>query len=194
VEERRSVVAVVGDGTVPEGTPLWAAAERLGERLVDAGFRVLTGGLGGVMEAASRGARRSARYRPGDTVGLLPGDFAADANPSVDVALPTGLGELRNGLVARADALVAVGGGAGTLSEIALAWTLGRLVVALRAGGWSERVADAAVDPRTRFASIPDDRVFGASSAEEAAAIVAARLPAYRAAREATRRACRPRA
>lgn len=177
----------MGDGTVPEETPVWAAAERLGERLVDAGFRVLTGGLGGVMEAASRGARRSPRYLPGDTLALLPGDRAGDANPSVDVALPTGLGELRNGLVARADAVVAVGGGAGTLSELALAWVLGRLVVALRAGGWSERIADTVVDPRPRFPSIPDDRVFGADSPEEAAGIVAARLPGYLAAREALR-------
>jgi uncharacterized protein (TIGR00725 family) len=179
MDERRRVVAVVGDGTVPQATPVWAAAERLGACLVEAGFRLLTGGLGGVMEAASRGARGAARYAPGDTIALLPGDRAGDANPYVDVALPTGLGELRNGLVARADAVVAVGGGAGTLSEIALAWTLGRLVVALRVGGWSERVADTAVDPRRRFASMPDDRVFGADTAEEAAAIVVERLPGY---------------
>ena len=181
---RRHLVAVVGDGTAREGDAAWVAAEGLGERLVDAGFRVMTGGLGGVMEAACRGARRSRAYRPGDTIGVLPDDDASAANAFVDVALPTGLGHLRNGLVARADALVAVGGGAGTLSEMALAWVLRRLVVALRVEGWSGRLAGAAVDPRPRFPAIPDDRVFGAATAEEAAAIVAARLPAYLAARE----------
>ncbi|HEU4385161.1 MAG TPA: hypothetical protein VFR85_16875 [Anaeromyxobacteraceae bacterium] len=180
---RRHLVAVVGDGSATAGDPAWVAAEELGERLVDAGFRVMTGGLGGVMEAACRGARRSRAYRPGDTVGVLPDDDPWAANDFVDVALPTGLGHLRNGLVARADALVAVGGGAGTLSEMALAWVLRRLVVALRVEGWSGRLAGAAVDPRPRFPAIPDDRVFAAATAHEAAAIVTARLPAYLAAR-----------
>ncbi len=176
-------MAVVGDGTAREGDAAWAAAEKLGERLVDAGFRVLTGGLGGVMEAACHGAHRSPAYRPGDTIAVLPGDDASAANASVDVALPTGLGPLRNGLVARADAVVAVGGGAGTLSEMALAWILRRLVVALRVEGWSGRLAGTGVDPRPRLPSIPDDRVFGAATGEEAAKIVAERLPAYLAAR-----------
>ena len=180
---RRPLVAVIGDSSARDGDAAWGAAEGLGERLVDAGFRVMTGGLGGVMEAACRGARRSRAWGPGDTVGVLPDDDAAAANPFVDVALPTGLGHLRNGLVARADAVVAVGGGAGTLSEMALAWILRRLVVALRVGGWSERLADAAVDPRPRFPGLPDDRVFGATTPEEAVAIVAQRLPAYLAAR-----------
>ncbi len=181
---RRWLVAVIGDGTVREDDEAWVAAEGLGERLVDAGFRVMTGGLGGVMEAACRGARGSRAYRPGDTIGVLPNDDASAASPSVDIALPTGLGHLRNGLVARADALVAVGGGAGTLSEMALAWVLRRLVVALRVGGWSGRLADATVDPRPRFPAIPDDRVFGAATPEEAVAIVVQRLPAYLAARD----------
>ncbi len=181
--DRRYLIAVVGDGTAREGSSAWAAAESLGERLVDAGFRVLTGGLAGVMEAASRGARRSRSYRTGDTVGLLPGDDPLDANPYVDVVLATGLADLRNALVARADAVVAVGGGAGTLSEIALAWVARRLVVALRVPGWSARLAGAAVDPKPRFAAIADDRVFGADSPEDATAIITARLPAYMAAR-----------
>ena len=181
---RRHLVSVVGDGTAREGDAVWVAAERLGEHLVDAGFRVMTGGLGGVMEATCRGAHRARAYRPGDTIGVLPDDDASAASTFVDVALPTGLGHLRNGLVARADALVAVGGGAGTLSEVALAWVLRRLVVALRVDGWSGRLADAAVDSRPRFPAIPDDRVFGAATPEEAAAIVAARLPAYLAARQ----------
>jgi len=180
---RRNIVAVVGDGTAAPGTLAWAAAERVGELLVDGGFRLLTGGLGGVMEAAALGARRSARYAPGDTIGLLPGDDPSDASPAIDVALPTGMGDLRNGLVARADALVAIGGGAGTLSEIALAWVFRRLVVALRVDGWSARLADETVDRRPRFASIPDDRVFAADTPERAAEIVRSRIGEYSAAR-----------
>jgi uncharacterized protein (TIGR00725 family) len=123
-------VAVVGAG---EGATeaQCALAEDVGAGLAEAGVIVVTGGLGGVMEAACRGARS----RRGTTVGLLPGFDRTAANGWVDIALPTGLGELRNGLVVRAaDALVAIGGGPGTLSEIALGIKAGRTVVGL--GTW----------------------------------------------------------
>jgi uncharacterized protein (TIGR00725 family) len=119
-------VAVVGSGSCgPEDARL---AEEVGRRLAEAGALVVTGGLGGVMAAACRGARAAG----GTTVGLLPGKTRAEANDWVSVALPTGLGEGRNLLVVRAaDALVAVGGEYGTLSEIALALKAGRPVVGL---------------------------------------------------------------
>lgn len=122
-------IAVVGTG---EATPEQAAlAEEVGAGLADAGAVVVTGGLGGVMEAACRGARS----KHGMTVGLLPGDDRETANGWVEVALATGLGELRNGLIVRAaDCVVAIGGGTGTLSEIALALRLGKRVVGL--GTW----------------------------------------------------------
>jgi uncharacterized protein (TIGR00725 family) len=179
---RRRCIAVSGDGTAIPGSPHWAVAEALGEALVGAGYRVVTGGMGGVMEAASQGARQSARYREGDTIGLVPGHDAAAANPYADVVLATGLDHARNVLVAHADALVAVGGGAGTLSEIALAWIQRRLVVAFRLPGWSGRVADAPLDERRRFPSLGDDRVFGVDSAAEAIDVLAARLDGYLAA------------
>lgn len=180
---RAYTVAVIGDGTVEDGSEPWRLAESLGERLVDAGYRVLTGGLGGVMEAASRGARRSAAYVPGVVIGVLPGDEPLAANPYVDVAIATGLGHLRNALVVHADAAVAIGGGAGTLSEIALAWIHRRLVLAFRVGGWSGRLAGSPVDGRRRFASIEDDAVFGVTTAGEAVALLQRRLPEYVAAR-----------
>jgi uncharacterized protein (TIGR00725 family) len=106
-------------------------AEEVGRGLAEAGVIVVCGGLGGVMEAACRGAKAGG----GTAVGILPGASREDANRYVDVAIPTGLGELRNGLVVRAaDALVAVGGEFGTLSEIALALKARKPVVAL--GGW----------------------------------------------------------
>ena len=96
------------------------AAEDIGRGLGAAGCVVITGGRGGVMAAASRGA-----HEAGATViGILPGTDRRDANEWVGIALPTGIGELRNGLIVRAaDAIVAVGGAYGTLSEIALALT-----------------------------------------------------------------------
>ena len=133
-------VAVVGAGGDVEPESL-AAAEAVGEGLARAGVVVVTGGLGGVMEAACRGARRAG----GTTLGILPGHDRAAANPYVDVAVATGLGELRNGLVVRsADALVAVAGGYGTLSEIALALKAGKAVVGI--GTWQIDGVRAAAD------------------------------------------------
>jgi uncharacterized protein (TIGR00725 family) len=106
-------------------------AERVGEALARAGAIVICGGGPGVMAGASRGAAAGG----GTVVGILPGDDRARANEWVSIALATGVGELRNGLIVRAcDAAVAVGGAYGTLSEIALALAQGVPVVGL--GTW----------------------------------------------------------
>lgn len=119
-------IAVCGPG---EAAPAQErAAEAVGRGIAEAGAIVLTGGLGGVMAAASQGAREA----HGTVVALLPGRDRASANPWVTVAIPTGLGELRNGLLVRAaDALVAIGGAYGTLSEVALALKAGVPVIGL---------------------------------------------------------------
>lgn len=123
-------VAVVGPGAGAAQGEL-DEAERLGEVLARDGAIVVTGGMAGVMRAAARGARRAG----GVSVGILPGTDRSSGSAAHTVLLPTGLGELRNGLVVRAsDAVVAVGGSWGTLSEIALAVRTGVPVVAL--GGW----------------------------------------------------------
>jgi uncharacterized protein (TIGR00725 family) len=142
-------IAVVGAGTCDAA--LERAAEEVGQRVAEAGCLLVCGGLGGVMAAACRGAHRAG----GTTVGLLPGDSREDANPWVSVALPTGLGELRNALVVRAaDAVVAVGGEYGTLSEIALALKLGTPVVGL--GTWQlKRPGRRGIDPGVREAHSP---------------------------------------
>jgi uncharacterized protein (TIGR00725 family) len=109
-------IAVVGPGDASPSQ--LEAAEAIGAALAEAGAIVVCGGLGGVMEAACRGSRRAG----GITIGILPGTERTAANAYVTVAIPTGMGELRNGLVVRAaDALIAVGGAYGTLSEVALA-------------------------------------------------------------------------
>ena len=182
--DRRAIVSVVGDAGAAPDSAHYEAARELGRLLVDAGLRVMTGGLGGVMEAASRGAHESPAYREGDTIGLLPHAHARDANRWVDIALPTGLDYARNGLVAKADAVVAVGGGAGTLSEIAFAWMYKRLVVALELPGWSADLGDKRLDAKIRFADLPDDRIFAAATPRAAVDIVVSRLPTYRARQE----------
>jgi len=122
-------VAVSGGGRADDEA--CRLAEQVGLELARLGAVVVTGGLGGAMEAACRGAKAGG----GTTVGILPSDDRADANPWVDVAVPTGLGEGRNALVVRAaEAVIAVAGEFGTLSEIALALRLGRPVVGL--GTW----------------------------------------------------------
>ena len=142
-------VAVVGAGRASSEEE--RAAEAIGRGLAEAGAVVVCGGLGGVMEAACRGAKAGG----GATVGILPGTSRADANPFVDVAIPTGLGEMRNALVVRAaDALVAVGGEFGTLSEIALALKAGKPVVAL--GGWELARSGRPVDAIARAGSAED--------------------------------------
>jgi uncharacterized protein (TIGR00725 family) len=105
--------------------------ERYRRLLAERGVLLVCGGLGGVMEAACRGSQSSG----GLTVGILPGFDRSDANPFVSVAVATGLGEGRNALVVRAaDALVAIGGGYGTLSEIAFALRQGTPVIGI--GTW----------------------------------------------------------
>jgi len=144
---RTPYIAVVGPGEAsPEELH---SAEEVGAGLAAAGAVVVTGGLGGVMEAACRGARS----RRGRTLGILPGDDRDAANGWVEIAVPTGMGELRNGLVVRAaDAVVAIGGGHGTLSEIALALKLGRPVVGL--GTWEVHGVDHVSTPEDALALI----------------------------------------
>lgn len=117
-------VAVVGAGRA--AAALERVAEDVGRGLGEQGAVVLCGGLTGVMEAVSRGCRAAG----GTSVGVLPGDDRAEANEFVDVALATGMGEMRNALIVRAaDVVVALGGEYGTLSEVAFALKIGRPVV-----------------------------------------------------------------
>jgi hypothetical protein len=136
----RPYIGVVGPGRADGGE--LAAAEAVGRGLAASGAIVVCGGLGGVMEAACRGARDAG----GTAVGILPGTERSAANRWVDVAIPTGLGEARNALVVRAaDVLIAIGGAYGTLSEVALALKAGKRVIGV--GTWSLPVEP---DPITR--------------------------------------------
>ena len=123
------IVAVIGraECSGSEAT----TAEAVGRLLAQAGAMLVCGGRGGVMEAACRGAKSAA----GLTIGILPGADGSEANPWVDVPVVTGLGEARNAIVVRsANAVIAIGGGYGTLSEIGFALKWGKPVVGL--GTW----------------------------------------------------------
>jgi uncharacterized protein (TIGR00725 family) len=148
---RRVYVAVCGSVSPPADDV--AVAERVGELLARAGAVVVCGGLGGVMDAAARGCDGAG----GTSVGLLPGDDRRDASRHLTIAVPTGMGEARNALVARAaDAMIAVGGEFGTLSEIALALKMGTPVVGL--GTWAFERASLGSDPIRRARS-PEEAV-----------------------------------
>jgi uncharacterized protein (TIGR00725 family) len=135
-----SLYVGVAGASRPE-RPLLDQAEVLGRRLAEAGAIVLCGGGPGVMEAVCRGAQAAG----GTTVGLLPGLDRAEGNPHLTISIPTGLGQGRNLLLVRSsNALIAVGGGFGTLSEIALALRTGTPVVGLAT--WSLHLDGRPVD------------------------------------------------
>jgi uncharacterized protein (TIGR00725 family) len=122
-------ISVIGGGRC--GTDELALAEQVGRLVAQEGATLVCGGLGGVMEAAARGAKAAG----GTTIGILPGHDRSKANPYLDYVLTTGIGHARNlAVVSSGDAVIAVGGGYGTLSEIGLAAKVGRPVVIL--AGW----------------------------------------------------------
>jgi uncharacterized protein (TIGR00725 family) len=130
-----------------------ADAAEIGKKIAEAGAILLCGGLGGVMEAAARGAKSAG----GATLGILPGISANEANDFIDFPIVTGMSEARNVILVRScDAVIAVGGAYGTLSEIAFALRLGVPVVGLRT--WNLRDADGKIPP-ILVAETPEDAV-----------------------------------
>jgi uncharacterized protein (TIGR00725 family) len=155
------IIGVMGPAACDNGTA--SAARAIGRGIAQRGAVLLTGGRGGVMEAATQGAREAG----GLTIGILPGTDAEDTppNPFVEIALFTGLGEARNWInVSASDAVIAVGGGFGTLSEIALALKARRPVVLL--GSWRLEIEGSV--PHLPRANTPDEAVAMAFAAIEA--------------------------
>lgn len=136
---KKRVIAVIGSGTADES--LRETAEQVGRLIAKRNAVLVCGGLGGVMEAAARGAKSEG----GTTVGILPQDHKDYANPWIDIAVATGFGEGRNVIIVRtADALIAVGGEYGTLSEIAFGLRNGKPVIGLHT--WNIRGVIKAAD------------------------------------------------
>ncbi|MDY6795646.1 MAG: TIGR00725 family protein [Actinomycetota bacterium] len=129
------------------------SAYELGQKLAQRGAVIICGGLGGVMEAACKGAKAAG----GTTIGILPGPFCGDANPYVDFAIATDMGQARNAIIARtADAAIAVGGEYGTLSEVAMTLKMGKKAVTL--SSW-EIGRGGVRDEKIVYAADPDEAV-----------------------------------
>jgi hypothetical protein len=142
---RPLLVAIIGKSAKDPKDPVprqaLVAAEEVGRLLAQAGAIVLSGGLSGVMEAVSKGAKAAG----GLVIGILPGFDKRDANAYVDIALTTGMGFMRNTLTVRAaDAVIMVSGGIGTFNELTLAYQEKPTVVLEGTGGWSDRVREIA--------------------------------------------------
>ena len=154
------IIAVIGgDSPAPEALP-WA--EAVGRELAQRGHTLICGGRGGVMEAACQGARGAG----GHTIGVLPGPDRHDANPHVEFPIVTNLGAARNAIVVlSADAVIAIDGSYGTLSEIALALVHGKPVVGLAT--WRISDADGVEDERIMRADGPIEAVERAIAAAE---------------------------
>lgn len=156
IPQRPPYVAVVGDGDPrgPDAHRLLEWAEEVGQDLARGGAVVVTGGLGGVMRAASRGAAGAG----GETIGILPGSDTTEANEFVRTPIATGLGVVRNlVVVTSSDAVIAIGGRHGTLSEIGLALRMGRHVVTL--SSWRLESDHRLSGPRVHRARDPREAV-----------------------------------
>jgi uncharacterized protein (TIGR00725 family) len=149
-------VSVIGSGTCAQDSELAALAEEVGRELAQAGAVLVCGGMGGVMEAAARGAAEAG----GTVIGIVPTESPADANPHCTHVVATGIGHARNlAVVASGEAVIAVGGEWGTLAEIGFARRLGREVITLRS--WQPRGEGPMAEPQG---------VRAVASAEEAVA------------------------
>jgi len=161
-------IAVCAPGEATDEELLLAGA--VGRLIAERGCTLVSGGLGGAMAAACRGAREAG----GATIGIIPGYDDRAANPWVEHVVCTGLGQARNALVAATgQALIAVGGGWGTLSEIALGLRLGRPVVLL--GGWDSVLATD--EGRARATDLEGTIVVAANPEDAVEAVIAALSP-----------------
>jgi len=149
------MIAVIGSSQI--SSELYSLAQEVGKKIIDAGYHLLCGGLGGVMEAAARGARESKKHEYGKIIGILPSISKEEANPYIDTVIPTGLGFARNVIVVLAsDAVVAINGGVGTLSEMAYAWVYGKPIIGLTSSeGWAAELAGRALDNKRTDTIIP---------------------------------------
>lgn len=170
----KPIIAVIGNANIDNDFEKQAIAFNIGKNIIDNGFILATGGLGGVMEYASKGAKESKKYSGNSIIGVLPDYHSENANEFIDLPISTGFGISRNLiLISMANAVIAIGGGSGTLNEISAAWQLNKLIIALKTSGWSEKLFGQSLDSRR------NDIIFGAENAEMAIQIMIEKLPQY---------------
>ncbi len=155
-KEIKGIISVIGASEVDEN--IEKKALQMGRLLAKNGFAVACGGLSGVMEAVCKGAKEGG----GLTIGIIPYKDKSAANPFVDIAIPVPFSQARNIVVVlTGDICVAIGGKAGTLTEIALAWIYGKPIIALTSvEGWSSKIAEQKIDDRR------SDKIHGAETPE----------------------------
>lgn len=182
----KRIISIIGDRHCKSDELKAQIAREMGRALVDNGYRVLTGGVGGkecddgIMDFAMKGALDSEQYTEGDTLAIIPGFSTEMASKYADIVIPTGLDVYRNGITANTDAIIAIGGGAGTLCEMAFAWSFGRLIIAFdNVPGWSSQLAGKPIDGRKRYQNIPDDCVYGVRTVDEAIALLDGKVELY---------------
>ncbi|MFN3603096.1 MAG: TIGR00725 family protein [Leptonema sp. (in: bacteria)] len=148
MQDKKFIIGVIGPNQSLCTKEIYDFGLTLGRRLIDDGYMIVCGGMYGIMEAVCRGARNSPLYFYGCTIGIIPSSEKKFANPFCDVVIPTGMGLARNVLVVNtSDVIVAIAGGAGTLSEIAYAWQVGKEVLCYtKFGGWSKELAGTEID------------------------------------------------
>ncbi len=157
----RPIIGIIGSSASLCTSEMYEFAKELGDALMSAGYRIVTGGRGGVMEAVCMGAMNSPSYFEGSTICILKEKSKKSANSFCDIIIPTGLGIARNSVIINtADVLVAIGGGAGTLSEIAFAWQANKKVLCVsRFQGWAKKMAGVNLDTRNKNMNIDVDSI-----------------------------------
>lgn len=151
------IIGVIGPNRQSCTDEIYKFGLELGKYLVDSGYTIVNGGKEGLMEAVFKGAHNSDNYSCGRTIAIIPEDDGRFANKYSDIVIPTGQGVGRNLMIVNtADVVIAVGGGAGTLSELALAWQKYKHVLCHTGfGGWSEKLANETLDGNGNSLMIP---------------------------------------
>ena len=164
---RKPLIAIIGDTRAVYGSSNYELAYWLGYALVSKGYRIIVGGCGGVTEAVSRGACIASGYTDDVVISILPGQHPCDPRHFYGACMSFDYDMSGDVIVSHCDAVIAIGGGSGTLTQLAHAWGLNKLIIAYRVKGWSGRVADHPMDIRHRYPDMPDDQVYGVTSENE---------------------------
>ncbi|MDE0472596.1 MAG: TIGR00725 family protein [Ekhidna sp.] len=150
-------IGIIGPNNKMCSKDLYDFGVQLGRRIATKDRSIICGGLGGFMEAVCKGVKQSNNTFIGQTVGILPSKKSNAANPYIDIAIPTKMGAGRNIIIVRTvHIIIAAGGGAGTLSEIAFAWQLEKKVLCVTLfDGWAKELAGRDLDNRQKGLLVP---------------------------------------
>ncbi len=148
--EKKKIVSIIGPSKSNCTPEIYEFGLKLGKAIIDLDFILVCGGMHGIMEAVCKGAKQSSNYKYGCTIGIIPTYNKNDANIFCDIVIPTGIGLSRNQIIANTgDILIAVSGGAGTLSEIAFGWQMNKKVICYTEfDGWAKNLAGKNLDAK----------------------------------------------